>query len=493
MSQETLDKIYTHHKKIQNMESIAGVLYWDFETNMPKGSGGLRSDQLALINASVHNLSTDGRYVENVMSLDTSKLANKTDQQHITKLQKNLGRSLCIDEDFVQKETVANLKCQEQWGKAREAKSFALVKNELKTLVELRREYTERLMSYAPLKKHYVGKNAYEALLDIFEPGISSDYLRDVLKTLVSKTVELLPAIEAKQKSLSRVAPIQMKNDDQHQVVLKVAKALGFDFERGRIDKSIHPFCGGHPMDTRMTTRYSEDDATYSLWSTIHETGHGIYEQSLPAELIGLPCGTAASMGVHESQSRFYENQIARSLPFCEWLAPSLGVTPAHLHQTLNGVERSLVRTESDEVTYNLHIYLRFELEEQLILGKLSVDDLEEAWNERIKTTLGLTPPSALEGVLQDTHWYSGLFGYFPTYSLGNLLAAELFETYSQEFPQWQDLVRAGSFAHIKEFMNQRVHKLAALEDSPTTMQHILGGKLPQADTLVNYFKHKYL
>jgi carboxypeptidase Taq len=242
-----------------------------------------------------------------------------------------------------------------------------------------------------------------------------------------------------------------------------------------------------------MTTRYREDDATDAVWSTIHEAGHALYEQNLPQSLLGLPCGSAASMGVHESQSRFYENQIAKSMPFCQWIAPDFGVSPQELYAVLNRVQKSFIRVDADEVTYNLHVYLRFELEERLMEGKLAVKDLEEAWNEAFRGTFGMTPPSTLQGVLQDTHWYGGAFGYFPTYSLGNLLAAELFGLYQAQFPDWQDQVRQGSFVHIREFMNQNVHSLASLDDSPATMQKILGGRLPNPDTLVNYFRTKFL
>ncbi|HVJ64908.1 MAG TPA: carboxypeptidase M32 [Bdellovibrionota bacterium] len=491
--QNTLESIYDHHKKISTLDSISNVLYWDFETMMPKNSSQLRSDQLSYLNAAAHNLRTNASYVDNVMSLDIKSLATPEDQRHITKLKKSLARALCIDEAFVKRLTDVSLKCHEKWKAAREASSFALVKNDLTELVGLQREFAVRARDFAALKPYYQGKSAYEVLIDEYEPGISSEYLRTSLKHLVESTNALLPEIEAKQKSQTAPKPIALPTDDQHKIVLKVAHALGFDFTRGRIDKSVHPFCGGHPNDTRMTTRYREDDATDAVWSTIHEAGHALYEQNLPPRLLGLPCGSAASMGVHESQSRFYENQIAKSLPFCQWIAPDFGVSPQELYAILNRVQKSFIRVDADEVTYNLHVYLRFELEERLIEGKLAVADLEDAWNAEFLKTFGMSPATPLQGVLQDTHWYGGAFGYFPTYSLGNLLAAELFAKYQAQFPDWQDLVRQGSFVHIREFMNKNVHSLAALDDSPATMQKILGGKLPNPDTLVTYFRAKFL
>lgn len=493
MKKELLESIYTHFKKIQTVQSISSLAYWDFETMMPKGSTSLRSEQLAFINTTAHQLSTDKKYAEQVMSVNPSELSSTRDQQNVIKLQKELGKSLACDENFVERETKASLDCHAKWQKAREADSFNVVKDSLAELIKIRQEYAQRIQNYAPLKKYFEGNNSYEVLIDSFEPGVSSSYLRTVLKSLVNKTVELLPEIEAKQKSLSLPQPIAMNTDAQHKVVLKTAEALGFDFSIGRIDKSVHPFCGGHPLDTRITTRYNENDVTDSVWSTIHETGHALYEQGLPREFLDFPCGSAASMGVHESQSRFYENQIGKSMPFCQWIAPSLGTDAKTLYRVLNQVKKSFIRTEADEVTYNLHIYLRFQLEEKLILGTLSIDDLEDAWNESFQSIFGLTPPSALKGVIQDTHWFGGMFGYFPTYSLGNLLAAELFEAYTKEFPNWSELVATGSFGHIKSFMNERVHKLASFNDSPNTMKQILGGKLPSSDTLVNYFQKKYL
>jgi carboxypeptidase Taq len=493
MSQEAIKKVFTHYKKITGLESINSVLYWDFETMMPKSSGGLRSDQLSLLGTTIHALCTDKTYVDAVMSLDENSIDSSTDRKHLKKLKKSLAKDQCLDDSYIERSTQASLRTHEKWKEARETKSFSVVKNELAELVSLKQEYAQRISSSETLKPYFVEKNSYEILLDEFEPGISAKYLRETLKSLVDQTVALLPEIQEVQSSQKEPTAIKLNTDAQHQLVLKTAAALGFDFNHGRIDKSVHPFCSGHPLDTRMTTRYREEDATDSIWSTIHETGHALYEQGLPKDLVGLPCGTAASMGVHESQSRFYENQIAKSLPFCSWIAPELGVSADELYRLLNRVQKSFVRVDADEVTYNLHIYLRMELEEKLILGTLAVDDLEDAWNELFYKTFGLKPSSALEGVLQDTHWYGGMFGYFPTYSLGNLLAAELFTKYQDEFPNWSELVSKGSFSHIKEFMSTKVHSLASLDDSPTTMTKIIGDRLPQADTLINHFKQKYL
>lgn len=491
MNNESLNKIYQHFKKIHTLESIASTLHWDVETFMPKNSAEQRGEQLSLLNSMIHNLSTDKNYIDQVMSIDELNLESEIDKMHVSKLKKDLHMSLCVDQDFVERSTKSSLECHEKWKEAREKNDFKVVKNALNHLLNIKKEYAQKLKNHKPLSSFYENKSLYEVLVDSFEPGISSDYLKKELKALVEQTIELLPSIETSQKELSNVT-ISMDTDKQHKIVLMVAEALGFDFSRGRIDKSVHPFCSGNREDTRMTTRYDAKDAVGSIWSTIHETGHGIYEQNIPKNLFSLPCGTAASMGVHESQSRFYENQIGRSMPFCEWLSPQLNISPKELYTALNKVQKSFIRTESDEVTYNLHIYLRFKLEEQLISGQLDVDHLEDAWNEEFQKSFGMKPSSALVGVLQDTHWYGGMFGYFPTYSLGNLLASELFEIYKNEFSNWEDLVRSGNFKHIKEFMNQRVHSYAAKQNSPETMKKILSGRLPSAGTLTKQFKDKY-
>jgi carboxypeptidase Taq len=304
----------------------------------------------------------------------------------------------------------------------------------------------------------------------------------------------LLDAVAKSKTSGSfEVTGFRMSVDDQRKLVAEISKALGFDFERGRLDTSVHPFCGGSPDDVRMTTRYSEDDFTESLYGVIHETGHAIYEQNLPPETRYTPCGVAASFGVHESQSRFMENQIGRPRASMRFLSKKTGLDPDLLYEQLNRVERSYIRTEADELTYNLHILLRTELEEALIEREIQVKDLPERWRERFKNYFGLEIPNDSLGVLQDVHWYGGTFGYFPSYSLGNLLAAELFSDFRKAEPDWESHVEKGDFATITRFLRERVHSRAAFENSPETMRTALKGRELGAQAFLSYLKEKFL
>ena len=340
-------------------------------------------------------------------------------------------------------------------------------------------------------------RHPYDVALEDFDPGTTLASLREMFARLRDGLGTLLEAIAARPQ----LPALDASFDAATQVALhrRVAAALGYDFDAGRLDHAEHPFTSGHgPGDVRITTHIEPDDLLGSLGGTIHETGHALYEQGLPGDLAGTTVAEAASFGLHESQSRFWENFIGRSRPFCEWLAgvvrehfPDAPVDGETLFRASNRVDTSLIRTAADEVTYNLHIIVRFELEVALFEGALAVKDLPEAWNARYAEYLGVTPPDDARGVLQDVHWASGAFGYFPSYTLGNLYAASLGATLERELPDLWERVGRGELGPVLAFLRERVHEKGHLEEAPTIVRAAVGERDHVAD-LLSYLRGRH-
>ena len=337
-------------------------------------------------------------------------------------------------------------------------------------------------------------RRSYDALLDIFEPGAEAAAIATVFEDLRPG----LTALAARIAEAARPAPAingHFPAAAQLALTRRITAALGYDLDAGRIDTVTHPFCSGTRGDTRITTRTDEADPLNCLYSTIHETGHALYEQGLDPALAGQPAGNSVSMGVHESQSRLYENQIGRSRAFCTWLWPQLpgtGLDSAEdLYRAINRVAPGFIRTEADEVHYNLHIMLRFDLERALIGGTLEVADLEDAWNARFEADFGREVPDAAQGVLQDVHWSAGLFGYFPTYTLGNIYAAELDTALRRAIPDADAQIAGGAFSEIRAWLRTHVHH-AGSRDLPVDLMTRICGTTPSGTRLLAYLDGKF-
>ncbi len=489
---EKADEVLNHYKKISILESIQAQLEWDMETMMPKDSVDLRSEQMQTLSGLIFEKESDPKYVDSVFSFSLPAFPESLREKQLKRLQKELHKRLCLDVAFVSRQTELRVAAVDLWKKAKANNDFSIVKDILEDLVGVQREWAERLKSAPALKAEYTAKSLYDIHLDAFEPGMPSEFLRKKLQELGSKTKEILPLILEKQKESSEKTSFAMTFERQKELSQVLARTLGYDFSRGRLDSAVHPFCGGSPGDTRITTRYNEKDFSDCFYSVIHETGHALYEQGLPTHLRHTPCGRAASFGIHESQSRLLENQIGRSRAFCAYLATLVGIDEKVLFKHFNTVQKSFIRTESDELTYNLHILLRMEIEEDLLHGKIRVKDLPEVWNERFKDLFALTVPSSSQGVLQDTHWYSGLFGYFPTYSIGNILAAQLFSNFKKTYGDWESKVASGNFQDLRTYLNHAVHSQAGLGNSPETIQKAVGGDL-HVGPFIDYIREKYV
>lgn len=346
-------------------------------------------------------------------------------------------------------------------------------------------------------------RNPYDAHLDDYEPGLTTAMVEQLFVRLRQKVVPLVeratevPFDEKDNGWLRATYPVTL----QEQFGRDVVRSMGLDWEAGRLDISAHPFCGGAgPSDVRMTTRYNENDFLVSLFSVIHETGHALYEQGLDGRFFGTPLCDTVSLGVHESQSRLWENQVARGMDFWQFWFPHFrrifpdqtqNLTPERFYAAINRVRRSLIRVDSDELTYNLHIIVRFELERAIFDDQLAVENLDAAWNEKMKQYLNIVPSNSADGVLQDVHWASGLIGYFPTYVLGNLYAAQFYHQAGKDLPGLRQDIREGNLLGLREWLRDRVHRHGR-RYKPAELVEKVTGEPPRAEYFIEYLESKF-
>ncbi len=489
-------KLRTQLEELAHFSSTLALLQWDQEIYMPAKGGEPRAKLISYLSVVAH---------EKLLALNSGKLLTKLVQEAkktpntpeaivIRDVWRSYTRERKLPTAFVQELAELTSRAQTIWAEARAKSDFSLFLPSLKRLVELKRQ-----------EAAYVGyKNSpYDALLDTYEPGLTSaqidplfSELRDFLKPFLRK----LKAAKQQPPAATRLKgkfPLREQEAFNEQLLRKV----GFDFEAGRIDQSTHPFTTNfHPYDVRITTRYSETDALYALGSTIHEMGHALYEQGLPVEHFGTPLAEAVSLGIHESQSRFWENMIGKGRPFWKYFYPKLQkqfpkpyarVPFETFYRILNRVEPAFIRTEADEVTYNLHIIIRYELERGLIEGTLKAKDLPQLWKAKMKDYLGVTVKNDREGVLQDVHWSIGAIGYFPTYTLGNLYAAQFSETAKKQLPKLEAQLEKGNFTPLREWLRTHIHAHGKTFTSEALVKEITGEPL-QASYFIKHLKEKY-
>jgi carboxypeptidase Taq len=485
------EQILSEYRKIATLGSISSLLGWDQEALMPEGGLTLRQDQLALLSTLSHQRMTAPAFVDAILS-------SESPSPHIARLKLDVAKQRALDSEFVEKFSRASVECVEVWKKARAAKDFEIVRPHLEELIKLNRERLVAFRKDPILSKRFAGLSDYEVLLGEYDPGLKAETVRSLLKELATGLQARIPRILEKQKSraVEREAALplcKMAIDEQRKLLNRVLDAIGFERKHGRIDESTHPFCGGSEDDVRMTTRYREEDFTDSLSGAIHECGHALYEQGLPRETLRTPCGRTDSFAIHESQSRLYENFVGRSKPFFEFIAPLAQRSVKNLDLIFNWVQLSNIRVDADEVTYNLHIVLRMELEEKLINGYMDVKDLPAAWRRRFKELFGYELSDDSQGCLQDIHWYGGSFGYFPSYSLGNLLSAELFAEYEKTDRDWATRAAQGDYKRLREFLRERVHAQASFEDAPTRIRKMLSGRDLGVKAFLDHIDRKYL
>lgn len=482
------DALNDHLRRISALERVAGLLGWDQETQMPRRGAAQRAEEAGAVAGALHALMADPSLREfcdaaEAAGTDAASAVNVAEGRRI------FARATRVPGRLASQIAHATAEGQEVWQAARKARSFSDMIPALSRVLALKREEAERLAES--------GQDPYDALLADYEPGMTGERLAALFGELRPR----LSALRARIAERGEETPA-LKGDFPAEAQVAFCRRLGdvfgYDWAAGRLDLAAHPSSSGRLGDVRITTRTSGDPLE-SIYSTIHELGHALYEQGLDPETALTPAGAAASMGVHESQSRLLENQIGRSRAFAEWLYPQLrdafgeiGLKgPEELYRAVNSVETGFIRTEGDEVHYNLHVMMRFELERALIGGELEVADLEGTWNERFKADFGLAVPDPAKGVLQDVHWPVGLFGYFPTYTLGNVYAAELEARLRSDLPGLDADLARGETGPLLEWLRTRVHLKGKMLAPDRIIAEAAGRKISPA-TLAEALEAKY-
>lgn len=481
--------------QISAIRGASSMLGWDAETMMPDGSAGVRGEQLAALAEVAHEKITDPRLGDWIEAAKQEDLQG-WDAANLREIERTYHHANALPNKLVSALTKATTHCTHVWQAARPKDDFASFAEAYAPVLKLVQEASQA-------KSAALGVDPYDALLDEYDPGMTSaqidiyfDALQSFLPDFVNEALEYQTA-NRQFAPLEGATPTAM----QEELGKKFMTALGFDFNQGRIDVSAHPFCGGVPGDVRLTTRYNETEFSQSLQGVLHETGHAMYEMGLPVEWRGQPVGQARGMSMHESQSLFLDMQLSRADEFFEYSLPiireTFGVSgetweAENFKRSLLEVERGLIRVDADEVTYPLHVMLRYRLEKALLSGDLQIKDLEVTWNDEMKKSLGVVPDRVGNGCMQDIHWPSGIIGYFPTYTIGAMIAAQLFDTLKQQMPSWGDDVRKGDFSNIFKWLRENVHDKASLYSTPELITQATGRPL-DVEVFKNHLRTRYI
>jgi carboxypeptidase Taq len=494
----TYDELAGLVKEANLVQSTAALLWWDQETMMPVGGVQYRSRQLAQLASMHHRLATDPRLGDLLSACEAQPelLADPTAPPavNVREIRRQYDRQTKLPEALVRELAEVTSLAQHEWAAARKDSDFARFRPWLEKIVDLTRRKAE---CYGWPD----GSEAWDALAEDYEPGCTAAAVETVFAPLRDRLADLVGDLTGSTTPPDNAFnELELPIERQEKFVRYVSEQIGFDYARGRLDRSTHPFTSGtHCNDVRMTTRFHDDNLNDALGSTLHESGHAIYEQGLPTEHIGTPMGEAVSLGIHESQSRMWENQVGRSRTFWIWCQPKLGqfFGPATarfdvgaVYGATNIVRPDFIRVEADEATYNMHIMARFEIERGVIGGDLAVGDIPGVWNEKYKAYLGLDVPDDRRGCLQDIHWSGGNFGYFPTYTLGNLYAAQFFEKVVEDIPDLDRQFERGEFAALKEWLNRNIHSQGQRYRAADLCEHVTGKPL-SADPLLRHLEGK--
>ena len=477
-------------ERVNAVQSASGVLSWDQQVMMPEGGTPARSKQLSTLSSLSHELLVDGPVGELLDELEDAELT--ADQQAVVReVRRQYVRAERVPRELVEKISEAASEALGAWESARENDDFSQFAPYLEQLVELKRQYAEHIDPEA---------DPYAVLVADYEPCLPLSQIESVLDELRETLVPLIEQIRASDAELATDAfDGTYDTDVQEELSRDVLELLNYDFDRGRLDVSTHPFTSGNQFDCRVTTRFDESDPIGALTSTIHEFGHAYYTLGLPDDEFGSPLGDHRNLSVHESQSRLWENHVGRSEAFWELLLPKFeavfpqaDLSPREAYEAANQVyDENFIRVEADELTYHLHIIVRFEIERELIGGDLAVDDVPGRWNELYKEYLGISPPSDAMGCLQDIHWSHGSFGYFPTYSLGSVMAAQLYAAAEDDLGDLGAQTQNGNFEPLGEWLGENIHQHGQRYETNDLVLKATGEDF-SADAFVEYVTEKY-
>ncbi len=492
---EKLQALRTRLKDVFNLNNAAELLGWDQQVNMPPGGAAARAEQLATLHRLAHELFTTDEIGQLLVDLEGAGFPYDSDEASLVRVvRRDYDKARKLPPELVAEMSRTFSLGHHIWTKARANKDFSQFRDILKKIIGLNIQAAEAF-GYDDV--------IYDALLDQYEPGMKTAEVAQVFATLKAELVPLVQAIGERAGAVDD-AVLNQEYDEQAQwdFGMLPLRAIGYDLERGRQDKSVHPFTTSFSInDVRITTRVHRDLFPSALFSTLHEGGHALYEQNVAQELEGTFLAGGTSLGVHESQSRLWENVLGRSREFWQFYYPRLQeFFPAHLqgvpqetfYRAINKVEPSFIRVEADEVTYNLHIFLRFELEQTLLEEKLRVEDLPDAWNGKMADYLGLTPPHAALGVLQDVHWSGGSMGYFPTYTLGNVLSLQFYQQTLRDIPDLPEQFSRGQFGSLLDWFREKIHRHGRKFTGPELVQRVTGASGIEAGPYLAYIKSKF-
>jgi carboxypeptidase Taq len=483
-------------RRLDAFRGAASILRWDSAVIMPRGSADVRGEQLAALETECHALLTSPR-LSRLLERAEANLPGLEDWQraNLREMRRERDHAIATPQSLVSRLAKATAQAEIKWVEAKQKSDFSLFAPHLEEVLDLVRHK-------AALLGKALNVDPYDALLDEFSPGLTGTDVEALFRPLARRLPGLIQeAIELQARRPPQEITGRFSLARQRQLALELMKAIGFPFDRGRLDESEHPFTGGVPGDLRITTRFSPTDPLTGLMGVLHETGHAMYEVGLPQAWRGQPVGRDRGMAVHESQSLLMEMIIGRSRPFLRYLRPllekSFGSSGPewdldNLYRLLIRVRRSLVRVDADEVTYPIHVMLRYELERELLSGELEVKELPEAWNERLRDRLGVSPSNDAEGCLQDVHWAVGSFGYFPSYVIGALIAAQLYEAMRGDLPALDEQIAAGDFGGLIDWLRRSVHSVAASVPMPELIRNATEKPL-SANAWLRYIETKYL
>ncbi|RDI43043.1 carboxypeptidase M32 [Falsibacillus pallidus] len=481
-------------KKMQAYNEAISLMYWDLRTGAPKKGVEQRSEVIGMLSSEAFAMSVSEEMAAYIAKLSPQENElNEVTKKTLHEIKSDYDRNKKIPAAEFQEYIVLCSKAESVWEKAKEEADFELFRPYLEKLVE----FNKKFIGYWGYKG-----NKYNTLLDLYEPGITVEVLDEVFSELRSEIVPLVHKIsESDHKPETAYLSEHFPKEKQKEFSLKILEKMGYDFESGRLDETVHPFMIGlNPGDVRVTTKYDENDWRNAVFGTIHEGGHALYEQNISNELVGTPLCTGTSTGIHESQSLFYENFVGRNKSFWAQNYELLktysngqfdDVPLDEFYRAINESKPSLIRIEADELTYPLHVMIRYEIEKALINDEIEVKDLPEIWNDKYEQYLGIRPSNDGEGVLQDVHWSGGSFGYFPSYALGYMYAAQLKHKMDESLPEFDELMEKGDLEPIKNWMTEHVHRFGKTKKPLEILKDATGEGL-NASYLINYLKQKY-
>ncbi len=486
---ETYETFLDHVRKYNYVGDAASVLGWDQQVMMPEGGTPARSKQSSVLSTLRHELLTDDDIEGWLDELDGDGDLDGEQQAVVREVKRSYERARAVPEDLVKRLSEASSNALPVWKEAKAESDFSMFEETLEEIVELRREYAAAIDP---------DRDPYEVLFEDYEPYIDIDTAEAILTELREELPGLIDAIAESDVELADPFEGEYDEEAQEELARDALDTLNYDWDRGRLDTAPHPFSTGTQFDARVTTRFAPEDPMGAIGSTIHEFGHASYTLGLPEEHYGTPLGSSRNMTVHESQSRLWENHVGRSRPFWRLFAPRveehLGVdaSPREFYERANQVyDDNLIRVEADELTYHMHIVLRFEIERDLIRGDLEVSEIPQVWNDKMEEYLGIRPDTDAAGCLQDIHWTHGNFGYFPTYSLGSVLATQLFAAAERELGDLDEDIKTGEFDRLYGWLNENVHEHGCRYTTPDLIEEATGEEFT-AEYFLNYADEKY-